>query len=110
MLKERQTVAIPVQEHGQIVIDIWLCEIVRKLLEIQYRLRNLKAVRVDSTVRVLSQAELFSKKRNAITVSWYGLNRLVQMSFVHDNFVVQELLTGLLVADRHLPALLVRRK
>ena len=48
------------------------------------------------------------KKRNAIAVSWYGLNRLVQMGFVHDNFVVQELLTGLLVADRHLPALLVK--
>ena len=50
MLKERQAVAIPVQEHGQIVIDICLCEIVRKLLEIQYRLRNLKTVRVDGTV------------------------------------------------------------
>ena len=52
----------PVQEHGQIVIDICLCEIVRKLLEIQYRLRNLKAVRVDSTVRVLSQAEFLCEK------------------------------------------------
>ena len=62
MLKERQAVAIPVQEHGQIVIDIWLCEIVRKLLEIQYRLRNLKAVRVNSTVRVLSQAEFLCEK------------------------------------------------
>jgi len=56
MLKERQTVAIPVQEHGQIVIDICLREFVRKLLEIQYRLRNLQTIGVDSTVRVLSQA------------------------------------------------------
>ena len=69
MLKERQAVAIPVQEHGQIVIDISLCEIVRKLFEIQYRLRNLKALRVDSTVRVLSQAEpvsfcTFNKNEN----------------------------------------------
>lgn len=107
MFKERQTVAIPVQEHSQIVIDICLCKIVRMLLKIQYRLRNLQAIGVDSTVRVLSQAEFLSKKRtdakpsaiqtclemaevrrrktklNAIAVSWYGLNRLVQMSFVH---------------------------
>ena len=83
MFQERQTVAIPVQKHSQIVIDICLCKIVRKLLKIQYRLRNLQAIGVDSTVRVLSQAEFLSKKRNAIAVSWYGLNRLVQMSFVH---------------------------
>ena len=55
------TVAIPVQEHGQIVIDICLCKIVRELLEIQYRLRNLKAIRIDRTVRILSQAEFFWK-------------------------------------------------
>jgi len=109
MLKERQAVAIPVQEHRQIVIDICLCKIVRELLKIQYRLRNLQAIGVDGTVRVLSQAEFLSKKRNAIAVSWYGLNRLVQMSFVHDSFVVQGLLTGLLVADRHLPALYKRK-
>ena len=35
---------------------------VMKLFEIQYRLRNLKAVRVDSTVRVLSQAEFLVKR------------------------------------------------
>ena len=133
MFKERQTVAIPVQKHSQIVIDVCLCKIVRKFLEIQYRLRNLQAIRVDSTVRVLSQAEFLSKKRtdakpsaiqaclvmaevrrrktklNAIAVSWYGLNRLVQMSFVHDSFVVQGLLTGLLEAHRHLPALYKRK-
>ena len=109
MFKERQTVAIPVQKHSQIVIDVCLCKIVRKFLEIQYRLRNLQAIRVDSTVRVLSQAEFLSKKRNAIAVFWYGLNRLVQMSFVHDSFVVQGLLTGLLEAHRHLPALYKRK-
>jgi hypothetical protein len=80
MLKERQAVAIPVQKHGQIVIDIWLCEIVRKLLEIQYRLRNLKAVRVNSTVRVLSQAEFLCEKGNTISQFRYGLNGLVQIS------------------------------
>ena len=47
MLKERQTVAIPVQEHSLIVIDICLCKIVRELLKIQYRLRNLQAIGVD---------------------------------------------------------------
>ena len=133
MLKERQAVAIPVQEHRQIVIDICLCKIVRELLKIQYRLRNLQAIGVDRTVRILSQAEFLSKKRtdakqsaiqaclvmaevrrrktklNAIAVSWYGLNRLVQMSFVHDSFVVQGLLTGLLEAHRHLPALYKRK-
>jgi hypothetical protein len=63
MLKERQAVAIPVQEHGQIVIDICLCKIVRKLPQIQYRLRDFQAIGVDRTVRVLSQAEFFSKQR-----------------------------------------------
>ena len=63
MLKERQTVAIPVQEHSQIVIDICLCEIVRKLSPIQYRLTNLQAIGVDRTVRILSQAEFLCKKR-----------------------------------------------
>ena len=63
MFKERQTVAIPVQKHSQIVIDVCLCKIVRKFLEIQYRLRNLQAIRVDSTVRVQSQVEFLCEKR-----------------------------------------------
>ena len=63
MLKERQDVAIPVQEHSQIVIDICLCKIVRELLKIKYRLRNLQAIGVDSTVRVLRETQLFSKQR-----------------------------------------------
>ena len=63
MLKERQAVAIPVQEHGQIVIDICLCKIVRELLKIQYRLRNLQAVGVDRTVRILCETQFFSKQR-----------------------------------------------
>ena len=80
MLKERQAVAIPVQEHGQIVIDVLLGEFVRQLLEIQYRLRNLKTVRVDSTVRVLSQAEFLCEKGDTISQFRYGLNGLVQIS------------------------------
>jgi len=105
VFKERQDVAVPVQKHRQIVIDICLCEFVREFLKIQYRLRNLQAIGIDSTVRVLSQAELFSKERNGIAVFWYGFNRLVQMSFVHDNFVVQGLLAEGLRDLRHLPAL-----
>jgi len=76
-------IPVPVQKHSQVFIDISLRIIVRKLLKIQDRLRDLQAIGVDSTVRVLSQAEFLSEKRNAIIVSWYGLNRLVQMSFVH---------------------------
>ena len=61
MLKERQAVAIPVQQHSQIVFDICLCEFVRKLSQIQYRLRNLQATGVDRVVRILSQAEFLWK-------------------------------------------------
>jgi hypothetical protein len=61
MLKERQTVAIPVQEHGQIVIDICLREFVRKLFQMQYRLRNLQAIGVDGTVRILSKRSFLVK-------------------------------------------------
>ena len=107
MLEKGNTVAIPVQKHSQIVIDVCLCKIVRKFLEIQYRLRNLQTVVVDTAVGILGQTKFLCEKRtdakpsaiqtclemaevrrrktklNAIAVSWYGLNRLVQMSFVH---------------------------
>jgi len=83
MLKERQAVAIPVQEHGQIVIDICLCKIVRELLKIQYRLRNLQAIGVDSTVRVLRETQLFSKQRNAFLKFGNSFNRLVQVCIGH---------------------------
>lgn len=84
MFKMRNTVAIPFQEHRQIVINVSLGKIVRELVEIQHSLRNLQSVVIDSTIRVLSQAEFFGKKRNAITVFRYGFNRLVQICFVHD--------------------------
>ena len=83
MLKERQAVAIPVQEHGQIVIDICLCKIVRELLKIQYRLRNLQAIGVDSTVRVLRETQFFSKQRNAFLKFGNSFNRLVQVCIGH---------------------------
>ena len=63
MFKERQAVAIPVQEHSQVVIDICLGKFVGKLSQIQYRLRNLQTIGVDSTVSVLSQTEFLCKQR-----------------------------------------------
>ena len=56
-------IPVPVQKHSQVFIDISLRKIVRKFLKIQYRLRNLQAIGVDSTVRVLSQTEFLCKKR-----------------------------------------------
>ena len=47
----------------QIVIDICLCEIVRKFLKIRDCLSNLQTIGVDRTVRVLGQAEFFGKQR-----------------------------------------------
>ena len=88
MFKMRECVAVPVQEHRQIVVNICLCEIVRKLLKIQYSLGNLQAVIVDSTVRILSQAELLCEKRNSFFEFRNGLNGLVQNRFVH-NYLVQ---------------------
>lgn len=78
----RDAVAIPA-EHRQVVVDICLGKFVRKLLEILYRLRNLKAIRVDSTVRVLSQAEFLCKKRKAVPEFRHNLNRLVQVCIGH---------------------------
>ena len=63
MFEMRNTVAIPVQEHSQIVIDIRLGEIVRELLKVQYRLRDLQTIVIDTTVGILSQTQLFCKKR-----------------------------------------------
>ncbi len=61
MFKMRDCVAVPVQEHRQIVIDICLCEIVRKLLKIQNSLGDLQAVVVDTAVGILSQTKFFGK-------------------------------------------------
>ena len=61
MLEKGNTVAIPVQEHRQIVFDIFLGEIVRKLLKIQNSLGDLQAVVVDTAVGILSQTKFFGK-------------------------------------------------
>jgi len=77
MLEERHAIPVPVQKHSQVFIDISLRKIVRKLLKKQDRLRDLQAIGVDSTVRVLSQAEFLCKKRNSLCESRHGLNGLV---------------------------------
>ena len=84
MLEKGNTVTVPVQKHRQVIFDVFLGEIVRQLVEIQHSLRNLQPLVIDSTIRVLSQAEFLSEKRNAITVSWYGFDRHVQSVFVHN--------------------------
>lgn len=104
MLKMRDTVGIPVQEHCQVVVDVFLGEFVRKLLEIQCRLRNLQAVIVDRTVRVLSQAEFLSKQRYTVSEFGNNLNRLVQVIFGHSELWCRGLMTGGLRVARHLPA------
>lgn len=83
MFEIGNTVAIPVQEHRQVALNICLREIVRELVKIQYGLGNLQAVVIDSTIRVLSQAEFLCKKRNSFFEFRNGLNGLVQISFVH---------------------------
>ena len=99
MLEERNAIAIPVQEHRQIIFDICLRKIVRKFVEIHYRLGDFQAIRVDSTVRVLSQAEFLSEKRNSFFEFRNGLNGLVQISFVH--FVVQGEMNDFVKGDRN---------
>ena len=110
MLEERHAISVSVQKHSQIFIDICLCKIVRKLLKIQYRLRDLQAIGVDSTVRVLSQAEFLCKKRNSLCESRHGLNGLVQVCIGHGVLWCRGLMTGLLRGSRHLPAPLIRTK
>ena len=97
MLKVRQTVGIPVQEHRQVVVDVFLDEFVRKLLEIQCRLRNLQAVIVDRTVRVLSQAEFLSKQQYTVSEFGNNFNRFVQVIFGHGLLWRRGLMTGGLV-------------
>ena len=134
MFKERQAVAIPVQEHSQIVIDICLSETVRKFSQIQYRLRDLQAIGVDRTVRVLSQAEFLSEKRtdakpsaiqaslkmaevrrrktwlNAFLKFGNSFNRLVQICIGHGALWCRGIVTEGLRVLRHLPAPLYKRR
>ncbi len=119
MLIIRDAVAIPAQEHRQVVVDICLCEIVRKLLEIQYRLSNFQTVMIDTSVSILSQTEFLCKQRtdakpraneltrfaevrrrktllNAFLEFRNGFNRLVQVCIGHGVLWCRGLMTGVL--------------
>ena len=77
-LEKGNTVAIPVQEHRQIVFDIFLGEIVRQLVKIQHSLGNLQAVVVDTAVGILSQTKFFGKQRYTVPEFGNSINRPVQ--------------------------------
>lgn len=110
MLIMRDTVAISLQEHRQVSIDISLSEIVRQFLKIQHSLRDFQAVVIDGTVRILSQAELLSKERNAIPECRHNLNRLVQDVVGHGVLWCRGIMNGFVKGDLHLPAPLTRTK
>ena len=134
MLKERQAVAIPVQEHSQVVIDICLGKFVGKLSQIQYRLRNLQAVGVDRTVRILCETQFFSKQRtdakpsaiqaclvmaevrrrktklDAFLKFGNSFDRLVQVCIGHGVLLCRGIMIGFVKRGRHLSAPLEKRK
>ena len=101
---------IPLQEHRQVSVDISLSETVRQFFKIQHSLRNLQAVRIDSTVCVLSKTEFLSKERNAVPEFRHNLYRLVHDSVGHGVLWCRGLMTGLFKVARHLPAPLIRTK
>jgi hypothetical protein len=109
MFEMRDRVAIPVQEHRQIVIDICLCKVIRKFLKIQYGLGYLQAVVVDTAVGILGQTKFFSEKRYAFLKIGNSFNRPVQGVIGHGVLWCRGLMAGLLRLSRHLPAPLNRR-
>ena len=83
MLEERHAISVSVQKSRKIPVNIFLGKVIRKFAKIQDRLRDLQAIGVDSTVRVLSQAEFLCEKGNTIPKFRYGLNGLVQVCIGH---------------------------
>ena len=110
MFEMRDRVAIPVQQHRQIVIDIRLCKVIRKLLKIQYSLCNLQAVVVDTAVGILGQTKFFGKKRYAVPEFGNSFNRPVQGIIGHGVLWCRGLMAGLFKVSRHLPAPLNKRR
>ena len=96
MFEMRNTVAIPVQEHRQIAVNVSLGEIVRQFVEIQYRLRDFQSVVIDRTIRVLCKAEFLCKQRNTLPEFGYSSNRLVQVCIGHGVLWCRGLMTGVL--------------
>ena len=108
MLEMRDCVAVPIQEHCQVVIDISLCKIVRKLLKIQYGLSNLQTVVVDTAVGILSQTKFFCKQRYTVPEFGNCFNRLVQGVVGHGVLWCRGKMAEGLRDLRHLPAPLYR--
>ena len=104
MLEERHAISVSVQKSRKIPVNIFLGKVIRKFAKIQHGLRDLQAIGVDSTVRVLSHAEFLSEKRNAITVYWYGFDRHVQSVFVHITFRCAGFIDGGVKRFRRFPA------
>ena len=78
MLEMRDSVAVPVQEHRQIVVNICLRKVVGKFPEIQYGLSNLQTVVVDTAVGILGQTKFFCKQRYTVPEFGNRFNRPVQ--------------------------------
>ena len=109
MLEMRNSVTVPVQEHRQIVIDIYLCKVIRKFLKIQYGLGYLQTVVVDTAVGILGQTKFFGKQRYAFLKFGNSFNRPVQGVVGHGVLWCRGLMTGLFEVSRYLPAPLNRR-
>jgi len=110
MFEMRDRVAIPVQQHRQIVIDICLCEVIRKLLKVQYSLCNLQAVVVDTAVGILGQTKFFGKQRYAVPEFGNSFNRPVQSIVGHGVLWCRGIMIGVVKRARHLPAPLNKRR
>ena len=67
---------------------------IRKFAKIQHSLRDLQAIGVDSTVRVLSQAEFLSEKGNSFFEFRNGLNGLVQVCIGHGVLWCRGIMSG----------------
>lgn len=75
--------AIPVQKHEEIVINVFLGELFRKLVHMQDCLRNLHTIVIDSSCGVLSKTEFLGEQRHTVPESADRLNRLIHIGFFH---------------------------
>ena len=66
MLKEGDAVSFLIQQRGEISLNVILCKIVRQFLEVQYSLRNLELVVIDTVLSTLSDTQFFIETRNAV--------------------------------------------
>jgi hypothetical protein len=66
-----------VKEHGEVIINICLSEIIRDFLEILHSFGHMVAIIGNSTFRILGDSKFGDKQRDAIAVFWYGKYRSV---------------------------------